>query len=146
MSTAVILANAIVEHLNACTYSQEFEAKRRMVPFLQREEMADNVYVSVFTGVRSSDLATRGSMLNRYKPVIAVQKKLAASEDAARVEESDALQTLTEEIEQSLQEMDPIDEIELISINEEDDADTYGIDALRNLGIFSVPIVLEYLA
>jgi hypothetical protein len=141
------LAQALVDFLNGETFSIDFTAARRAVPFWTLDELGNELRVSVFTGTKRTERITRGSFQKTYKPIVAVQKKLPAGDESELQTESDALQELVDEIEESLEVADfqvGDNKYTFQSFNEEQEEDSYGIEALRSFGVFAVPIVLEY--
>lgn len=142
------LADAIVVFLNQDVrgYSRTFVAERRAVPFSKPEQLS-TVKVSVFTGTKKAernDRDRRQPFRHTYKPVIVVQKKLVAADDAARLAENDELQDFADELELSLQTA-TFEGFALDNINEEQDADTYSIEALKDQSCFAIAITLQYL-
>jgi hypothetical protein len=141
------LAQAIVDFLNGETFSIDFTAARRAVPFWTLEELGDELRVSVFTGTKRTERITRGNFQKTYKPIVAVQKKLPAGDEAELQQASDDLQQLVDEIEEVFETADfevGGNRYTFQSFNEEQEEDSYGIEALRSFGVFAVPIVLEY--
>lgn len=140
---ATELAEAIVEALNEAEQPQAFTARRRVTPVTDIQEL-QTLDVSVFTGARNARLASRAGFVRIYKPVVVVQKKLTPTNETARLAEEAQLQTLVEWIEQTLADSGPLAECGLQSFDEENDRDSYNVDALRLMGAFVVAIGLEY--
>jgi hypothetical protein len=144
MSKSVELADAVVDLINAKTnYIFGVVAKRRRVPFDAIDKLLRTPQVSVFQGPKKAEIITRGSFLRTYKTVVAVQKKLGSDPEADRNEEVDMLSTLVEQIETQVEGED-LAGLSFLSFNEEQEEDAYGIEALRSLGCFAVPIFLQY--
>lgn len=150
MSVASDLCDALVVALNspARKYTMQFQAERRAVPMVEADfRSLGTVKVYVLANTRKAERRVQrgvNAFRRTYKPVVVVQKKLTGSNSpAAQLAESDALQVLVEEIEHELEDVSPLD-MNLLGFNEDQDADVYGIEALRRAGVFTVPITLEY--
>lgn len=146
MSKRTELADALVALLNGegTTFSMQFEAKRRVMPYVNRAEVK-TVQVSVFTGLKSSDRRTRTEFSHTYKPFIAVQKEIAGSGEAARTAASDEVQEVVEEIEGFFEALDePVAELAFIGFDEADaERESYDPEFMRD-GVFSSTITLEF--
>lgn len=148
MSAASDLCDAIVIALRGGTYSMAFDPARRATVFSEDDiEDLESLQVYVLTTTRKAERRVQrgpNALKRTYKPVVIVQKKLSAEGDeAAQLAEADQLQTVVEEIEDVLG-LTEMDELNFISFNEEQEADAYGIDTLRQAGVFAVAITLEY--
>ncbi len=142
------LADAIVVFLNQDfrDYSRQFVAERRAVPFTKPEQLG-TVKVSVFAGTKKAKRASRDRrhpFQHTYKPVIVVQKKLIAGDDPSQLAELDELTDFADELELSLQTAE-FEGVALENFDEEQDKDTYGLEALRDHGCFATAITLQYI-
>lgn len=96
MSLATDIADAVVDELNAGTFSQTFLAERQYRPDFDLAEMKTLHVTVVPKGIAVSGLS-RSQNLFDVSVDVAVQKKVAAESDA----ELDPLMTLVEELAES---------------------------------------------
>jgi len=91
MSTLIAIADAVVESLNAASFSQALTAERHYQPVFDLPEMAD-LHVSVVPKSVEVLASSRNQNQHDYAIDIGVQQKVAGDAEA------DALMTLAEEI------------------------------------------------
>lgn len=150
MSRSVELADAITAFLNDAgnSFVLSFEAVRRAAPLTETElQNANQVQVLVFTGSTKTERITRGQTQRTYKPVIGIQRPLKEPTAEANLAIIDQLQELVEQIETALEAQD----FELaewnasfVSFDEEQYAEVYNAEILRDLSFFASAIELEY--
>jgi len=138
----VDLADAVKTFLNGESYSQEFTATRRYTPITSAQDLAD-LTVTVYPGTRRSVVLTRGTRQKFHTVHVAVQQKLAHTSEANAKTEADALVLLMEEIGDSL-EGQTQDSKHFRTINENQHSPLFNSEALREAGVFSSVITLEY--
>lgn len=94
MSTIAAIADAVVAHINAGTFSQPVSAVRMYQPAFTLEDLAD-LHVSVVPRTTAIAAASRDSSVFECVIDVGVQKKLPADSTDAAI---DALLDLVEEI------------------------------------------------
>lgn len=138
------LADAIVALLNDedNDFVLEFTARRASSPLTETELTdAKEVQVLVFPGARKSERVTRGSTAKSYKPVIGVQRSLTLPSIEANEQLIDQLQELVEQIEDSITD---VDDLSFVGFEEDQYAEIYSTEALRDLSFFAAAIEAEY--
>lgn len=132
MATAISLADALVDFVNAGFYDESFTATREMWP--QKAVETSGLNVAVYVGPRGGAITTRSSYRHEYSVFLVVTEKLSGTE-ATQKTRAAALSTLVEEIEQSI-ENERIDGLEMIEYSEDVDRQPYNIEQLREVGTF----------
>ena len=97
MSEIIDIADAVVEELNAGSYSQSFTAERHYLPELKLTETED-LHVLVVPAVIEMGQPARNALLYDYSIDVGILKKL----QAADADEVDPLVDLVQEIADSL--------------------------------------------
>jgi hypothetical protein len=97
-ATVLKVADAVVQSLNAASFSQSFTAERYYLPEFDLTEM-DTLHVSVVPAELDEEIADRSRDRAEYKIHVAVQKRVA-KQDGTGLDNSaiDALMRLVEEI------------------------------------------------
>lgn len=98
MSVVVDMAEAVVNELNATSFSQTFTARRSYLPRSDLAEMKD-LHVTVVPKGLGTELHDRRQLRKDVQVDVAVQKKLDKCDNA----EIDALEGLVEEIAEHFQ-------------------------------------------
>lgn len=141
--SATALAQAIVDWLNdpARNFSITFRAERRAIPIERAEELA-TVKVSVFAGTTKAERISRAEFQKTFRPVVAIQKRVMAASESQRLEEYDNLIALVDEIQNAL--INDYTGYSFVGFDNEQERDSYAVQALREHGCFATAIVLEY--
>lgn len=142
MSEIAKIAEAVKDHLNDGAYAFEFEAKRLAV-WKTTVDDADGLLVSVFLGTRRAIALTRESYEHTYTVVVVIQKKLDAS-DRQSVEAIDALEGLSEDMEDSLEGVDMAG-YSMNGFSEDEEHIPFDVSILKETGVFTSFFVLEYM-
>jgi len=93
MSVVVAIAEAVVEELNAASFSQPFTAQRDYLPLYDLKDLK-SLRVTVVPKGTAIEISGRSSNQHDVEIDVAVQQKLANTDNAA----IDPLMTLVEEI------------------------------------------------
>jgi len=140
-AVSVQIAEAVKDHLNAGSFSWEFDCKRLAFPKATIQE-ADGLLVSVFSGPRQSDQLTRGYFQRQYTIYLVVQRKLSA-EDAESMTLPDELTLLVEEMEMSLEDV-VMAGYTMIEFSGDIERVPFNVELMRDAGIFASVIAVEY--
>lgn len=138
------LADAIVIWINeGGGYVQDFTARRVPSLYIDIKNLT-TLQVVVYDGARASTRSTRASYERTWKPVVAVLKKLDSGNETERLAEVDVLTELVEQLEQRLENTTLADLVHE-SFNEEQDADPFNLESLKQQGCFAASIQLTYM-
>ena len=96
MSRHTDIADAVVAALNGHTFSLDFTAVRKYRPYLKREEMGDDLYVTVIPATYAAEPADRARRQRDFAIDVAVQQAV----DPESLTACDALADLLEDIEE----------------------------------------------